>query len=144
MKATDVIRRQHREVLTFFKQIDGTEDPNERRDLLDRIAEALKAHSELEEQVFYPAIRESGAKHAEELVLQALEEHHVVDLVLAEAPEIDPEAENFEAKMAVLRELVEHHVHEEEHELFKLVSKLGTDEVEELGRRLEEQTVQVE
>ena len=138
MKATDALKKQHREVQGLFKKIEQSGDADERRDLLDQVTEALRVHAELEEEVFYPAIRESGAKQAEELVLEALEEHHVVDLVLAEAPDIDPEAENFEAKMTVLRELVEHHIEEEEKEMFKLASRLGDEEAEELGRRLEQ------
>ena len=140
MKATDVLKKQHREVLGLFKQIERSEDPGERRRLLDEITDALKAHSELEEEVFYPAIRESGVKKAEELVLEALEEHHVVDLVLAEAPDVDPEAESFAAKMTVLKELVAHHIEEEEEEMFKMAAKLGDEEARDLGRRLQEQS----
>jgi hemerythrin-like domain-containing protein len=139
MKATELLKKQHREVRSLFKKIEGTEDGGERRELLDQITDALKAHTELEESVFYPAIRESGAKKAEEMVLEAFEEHHVVDLVLAEAPDLDPEAESFAAKMTVLKELVEHHIEEEEKEMFPLASKLGQDEREELGRRLQEE-----
>ena len=140
MKATDVLKKQHREVLGLFRQMDKTEDPTERRRLLDEITDALKAHSELEEELFYPAIRATGAKKAEEMVLEALEEHHVVDLVLAEAPDIDPEAETFAAKMTVLKELVQHHIEEEEEEMFKMASKLGDDEARDLGKRIEEQS----
>jgi hemerythrin-like domain-containing protein len=142
MKATDVLKKQHREVLDLFKQIEKTDDPSERRRLLDEITDALKMHTELEEEIFYPAIRESGAKKAEEMVLEAIEEHHVVDLILAEAPEIDPEADSFDAKMTVLQELVRHHIEEEEQEMFKLASRLGDEEAKDLGRRLEEQTAQ--
>jgi iron-sulfur cluster repair protein YtfE (RIC family) len=137
MKATDVLKKQHREVLGMFKEIERSDDPNERRRLLDTVTEALRVHSELEEELFYPAIRATGTKHAEELVLQAFEEHHVVDLLLAETPDVDPEAENFDAKMNVLRELVSHHIEEEERDLFKLASKLDDEDAEELGRRLE-------
>jgi hemerythrin-like domain-containing protein len=143
MKATDILKKQHREVMGLFKSISKTEDPTERRRLLDEITEALKAHTELEEEIFYPAIRESGAKKADAMVLEALEEHHVVDLVLAEAPDVDPEAEGFEAKMTVLKELVEHHIEEEEQEMFKLASRLGDEEARDLGRRLEAQSAQL-
>ena len=140
MKATDILKKQHREVLGLFREIERTDDPNERRRLLDEVADALKMHSELEEEIFYPAIRQSGTQKAEELVLEALEEHHVVDLLLAETPDVDPEAENFEAKMRVLKELVSHHIEEEEQEMFQLASRLGEEEARDLGRRLEEQS----
>ncbi len=143
MKATDVLKKQHREVLGLFKQMERTEDPGERRRLLDEITDALKTHSEIEEQVFYPAIRETGGKKAEEMVLEALEEHHVVDLILAEAPELDPEAETFHAKMTVLKELVQHHVEEEEEEMFKLAGKLRDEQARDLERRLQEQSAEM-
>jgi hypothetical protein len=71
------------------------------------------------------------------MILEAFEEHHVVDLVLAELPQIDPEDERFHAKMTVLHELVDHHVKEEEKEMFKLAQKLGRTELAELGERME-------
>jgi hemerythrin-like domain-containing protein len=72
------------------------------------------------------------------MVLEAYEEHHVVKLLLAELPRVNPEDERFEAKMTVLSELVEHHVEEEEKEMFKLAQKLGREELEELGEQMEE------
>jgi hemerythrin-like domain-containing protein len=72
------------------------------------------------------------------MVNEAYEEHHVVKLVLAEMPQVNPEDERFEAKMTVLSELVEHHVEEEEKEMFKLAQKLGKEELDELGEQMEE------
>jgi hemerythrin-like domain-containing protein len=143
MKATDVLKSQHRELLALFERIDVVDDPTDRRRLLDEITDALEMHAELEEEVFYPAIRESGARAAEALVLEAIEAHHVVDLILAEAPDMDPEDETFIPKMKVLRDLVTRHIEEEERELFALASGLGDDEAEDLGRRLQEQTAWV-
>ena len=99
----------------------------------------LDLHTRLEEHFFYPAFRAAaGSKRAEEMVLEAYEEHHVVKLVLAELPRVNPDDERFEAKMTVLAELVEHHVEEEEKEMFKLAQKLGKTELAELGRQMEE------
>jgi hypothetical protein len=71
------------------------------------------------------------------MVAEAFEEHHVVDLVLKDLPNVDPEDERFEAKMTVLSELVEHHAEEEEEEMFKLARRLGDDELEALGDQME-------
>jgi hemerythrin superfamily protein len=139
MKAIDVLTMQHREVLARFQQLAATDDPTERRRLLDEITDALEMHAELEEEVFYPALRES-AEEAEALVLRAIEEHHLIDLMLAEAPDLDPEADGFDAKVALLRELVTRHIQAEERELFALASRLADDEAEDLGRRLEAET----
>jgi hemerythrin-like domain-containing protein len=105
---------------------------------MERIAQALKMHTQIEEEIFYPAVAEIGSQKAREMTMEAFEEHHVVDLVLAELPKVDPEDERFEAKMTVLMELVEHHVEEEDKEMFKLAQKLGNDELKALGERMEE------
>jgi iron-sulfur cluster repair protein YtfE (RIC family) len=137
-KATDLLKQQHRQVRDLFKRVEKTDDAGRRRRLLDEIASALKLHTALEEQVFYPAVREINAK-AEEMIDEAFEEHHVVDLVLAELPDLDPEDERFQAKMTVLEELVDHHVREEEKEMFKLAGRLGDQALRELGLRMREQ-----
>jgi hypothetical protein len=82
-------------------------------------------------------VRGLETRKAEEMVLEAYEEHHVVKLVLAELPRVNPEDERFEAKMTVLSELVEHHAEEEEKEMFKLAQKLGKGELEALGEQME-------
>src|SRR5262249_46061786 len=143
MKATDVLKVQHREVLDRFEELARTDDPVERRRLLDGITDALALHAELEEEVFYPAIRESGGARAEALVLDAIERHHVVDLILAEAPDLDPEAESFSPKMAVLHELVRRHIEAEERELFAFAAALSEAEADDLDRRVEAERVPI-
>jgi len=139
MKATDLLKKQHRQVEKLFKQAEKTEDPRERRQIMDAIASALKLHTKIEEEIFYPAVREMRTSKAQEMVEEAFEEHHVVDLVLAELPEVDPEDERFAAKMTVLSELVEHHVEEEEEEMFPMAEKkLGAERMKELGQRMEQ------
>jgi hemerythrin superfamily protein len=138
MKATDLLKKQHRQVKGLFKQLEKTENSRGRRDLMEQIAQALKMHTQIEEEIFYPAVAEIGSQKAKDMTMEAFEEHHVVDLVLAELPKVDPEDARFEAKMTVLMELVEHHVEEEEKEMFKLAEKLGNDELKALGERMEE------
>jgi hemerythrin-like domain-containing protein len=138
MKATDLLKKQHKEVKSLFKKLEGTENARGRRQLMTEIARALEGHTAIEEEILYPAIRDLDSKKVEKMVHEAYEEHHVVKLVLAELPRVDPEDERFEAKMTVLSELVEHHVEEEEKEMFKLAQKLGRRELEELGERMQE------
>jgi hypothetical protein len=137
MNATTLLKQQHKEVRDLFKKIGKTEEAEPRRRLLEEIGNALKGHTTIEEEIFYPAVRDTGTAKAEEMVDEAFEEHHVVDLVLAELPNIDPEDERFAAKMTVLSELVDHHAKEEEKEMFKLAQKLGRAELVELGKRME-------
>jgi hemerythrin superfamily protein len=138
MKATDLLKKQHKEVKALFKKMEGTENARQRRQLLDEISQSLEGHTLIEEEIFYPAVRGLETEKAEEMVLEAYEEHHVVKLVLAELPKVNPEDERFEAKMTVLSELVEHHADEEEKEMFKTAQKLGKDELESLGAQMEE------
>jgi hypothetical protein len=137
MKATDLLKKQHKEVKGMFKKMEKTEDPRQRRQLMEEISSALEAHTVIEEEMFYPAVRELDSKKAHEMVDEAFEEHHVVKLVLKELPSVDPSDERFEAKMTVLSELVEHHADEEEDEMFKLAAKLGADELQDLGAQME-------
>ena len=143
MKATDLLKKQHKEVKGLFKKIEKTEDARQRRQLMEEIATALQGHTTIEEEMFYPAVRQVGSKKAEEMVDEAFEEHHVVKLVLQELPQVDPADERFHAKMTVLSELVEHHAQEEEEEMFKLAKKLGDDELDELGDQMEERFEQI-
>jgi hemerythrin-like domain-containing protein len=139
MKATDLLKKQHRQVKALFKKVEKTENANTRRQLMEQIAEELKMHTKIEEEVFYPAVRELGTSKAEEMIDESFEEHHVVDLVLHELPQVDPEDERFEAKMTVLSELVEHHVEEEEGEMFPMAEKkLGKERLGELGMQMEQ------
>jgi len=144
MDATKLLKKQHREVEALFKRIGKTEEASERRRLMDEISAKLTMHTKLEEEIFYPAVRDVPTKKAEEMVLEAYEEHHVVKLVLAELPEVDPEDERFEAKMTVLKELVKHHVEEEEGEMFKLADKMDEDDLEALGERMSQEAEQAD
>ena len=139
MKATDLLKKQHKNVKALFKKVEETEEGRRRRQLMDEIANELKIHTQIEEEIFYPAVREIGSSKAEEMVDESYEEHHVVDLVLAELPNVDPEDERFAAKMTVLSELVEHHAEEEEEEMFPLAEKkLGKERLQELGERMKQ------
>jgi hemerythrin superfamily protein len=138
MKATDLLKKQHKEVKALFKKIEKTQNGRARRQLLDEIASALEGHTIIEEEMFYPAVRGLETQKAEAMVLEAFEEHHVVKLVLAELPTVNPDDERFEAKMTVLSELVLHHADEEEKDMFRLAQKLGKDELESLGEQMEQ------
>jgi hemerythrin superfamily protein len=137
MKAPDLLKKQHREVKGLFKKMEKTEDARGRRQLMEQISQALQLHTRLEEEIFYPAVQGLETRKAEEMVAEAFEEHHVVDLLLNELPGVDPEDERFEAKMTVLSELVEHHIEEEEGEMFKLAQRLGDGELEALAEQMQ-------
>jgi hemerythrin superfamily protein len=137
MKATDLLKKQHKDVKALFKKVEKTGDAEGRRELMEQIGQMLALHTRLEEEIFYPAVRGLETRKAEAMIAEAFEEHHVVELVLKDLPNVDPEDERFEAKMTVLSELVEHHVEEEEGEMYKLAERLGKDELQRLGQQIE-------
>ena len=136
MDAVTLLKNQHREVEDLFKKVEKAKAPEMRRQLMHEISAKLEMHTKIEEEIFYPAVREIESKKAEEMINEAFEEHGVVKLVLKQLPSVDPEDERFEAKMTVLQELVEHHVEEEEKEMFKLAQKLGKAELRSLGEQM--------
>jgi hemerythrin-like domain-containing protein len=136
MDPIQLLKRQHREVEALFKKIEKARSAEPRRALLAELTANLKLHMAIEEEIFYPAVQQLPVKKAEDMTLEAYEEHAVVKLVLAELPGVDPEDDRFDAKMTVLSELIEHHVDEEEDEMFKTAKKLGRAELNALGDRM--------
>jgi hemerythrin superfamily protein len=134
--AVSVLKAQHRQVEALFKRVLGSEDPQVRKEVMREIIQALEMHTRIEEEIFYPAVRSLGTEAVEDLIDESLEEHHVVDLVLAELPRVNPRDDRFKAKMTVLSEVVDHHVKEEERDMFKRAQALGVKRLTELGGRL--------
>ena len=140
MDAITLLRQDHKTVEGLFKKFEKTGDgaTKTRRDLVDRIIKELAVHAEIEEQVFYPAVR-AELPDETDLVLEALEEHHVVKWTLSELDGMDPSHERFKAKVTVLMESVRHHVEEEEDELFpKVRDALGRNVLGEIGDTMEQ------
>jgi len=135
--AISLLKKDHQTVRGLLKRFES--NPSER--LLDQIENELKIHTQIEEEIFYPAYRDAveGKHEQEKLYYEALEEHHVVDLVLPEIRSTSEGSEEFEAKGKVLKDLVEHHAEEEEKQMFPKARKaMGTAELRNLGMRLQE------
>jgi hypothetical protein len=95
----------------------------------------LMGHERMEEDVFYPALRANA--EAREIVLEGYEEHHVIDLILDELLDVPEDSEQWKAKLKVLQENIEHHIEEEEGEMFKKAKQtFDKDMLEELGVRM--------
>ena len=145
--AITLLKEDHKKVKGLLAQLEKTtaRGADRRRKLLGQIASEVKVHTALEEEIFYPAYRDAVKKKDDrELYQEALEEHHVVDLVLPEVKACDPGSEVFAAKAKVLKELIEHHADEEEKEMFKAARKvLDRDELRDLGSRLQERKKQL-
>jgi hypothetical protein len=137
MNAIDLLEKQHREVEELFEKFEESgENAKKTKERLCRdISDRLAVHAEIEEKLFYP---EAKQENTEEILRESVEEHLAVKRTLADLLESGPEDEQFEAKMTVLKEQVEHHVEEEEKELFPKVRKAcSKEELEDLGDRME-------
>lgn len=135
MKATDLLKAQHQEVAALFDAIENADDADKEELFLD-LASKLTAHDGIEREIFYPACEE--AMGLNDLLGEALVEHGIIEFGLYQANEALGE-DDFDFKAAVLKELVEHHVKEEEDEFFPKVEKaLGKDSLELLGNEMAE------
>jgi hemerythrin superfamily protein len=121
MSAIDLLESQHREVEKLFTQLEKAKDAKKRTQLFEEVADKLAIHAAIEEHHFYPAVK---AKRTEDILLESLEEHLGIKRVLADLLKTDADDDTFDAKIKVLQEQVEHHVGEEESDLFPKVKKL--------------------
>ena len=131
MKATSLLESQHRKVEALFKKLKGGR--SEPRAVLEELASSLAAHMAIEQDIFYPRIKEVKS----DLVNESYEEHAVAELSLKRLLMTDPGEEEFQARVTTLMELIQHHVEEEEEELFPKVEKaLDEDELAQLGKAM--------
>lgn len=126
--AIAMLTAEHREVKEMFEQFEQMTDRAKvsKKKLADQICEALTLHTAIEEEIFYPAMREA-VKEAEDKLDEALVEHASAKDLIAQIQEMDPGDELYDAKVKVLSEQVEHHVEEEEKEMFPMAKKGGLD-----------------
>ena len=128
--ALRLLQSDHERVRALFEDFDALSESalDEQQTLASEILDALTVHAFIEEQVLYPAVRKANETLKDE-VLESLEEHHAMKVMIAEINEMSPEDERFRAKVTVLKEEVLHHVEEEEQEMFPRVRK-AMNEVE--------------
>ena len=134
--AVTLLKQDHEKVRTLLGQLENATGPR-RQKLLGQIETELKIHTTIEEEIFYPAYREAARKKEDKkLFFEAVQEHHVVDMVM---PEMNDGAspEELKAKAKVLKDLVEHHAEEEEKQMFPRAKKvMDKDELRSLGEMM--------
>jgi len=134
----NLLHTDHETVSAIFQQMEAAETVATRERLLGKLKEELLVHSQAEDLVFYQPLKE--AEQARDLILEAAEEHRVVTRLLGELERLSPENERWAARLAVLKEMVEHHVREEEGPIFTRARALFDREQErELGTAFLEQ-----
>jgi hemerythrin superfamily protein len=138
MNAFTLLKADHKKVAGIFEKLEPTTERGvkTREELFAQLKNALDIHARIEEEIFYPALKDADETH--DVVLEGYEEHAVVKRLLKELDELSKDDETWGAKLKVLQENVEHHVEEEEGEMFPNARKvLSAEEVEALGERLE-------
>jgi hypothetical protein len=137
MNALTLLEDDHKKMRRLLNELESTTERGvkTREELYATIKGELTIHELIEEEIFYPALKEHPK--AEDIVLEGYEEHHVVDLVMAELEGLPVDDESWGAKAKVMKENVEHHMEEEEGEMFKQArSVFDREELEELGERM--------
>jgi hypothetical protein len=135
MNATELLRKQHREISSLFKQLEKAKQDEKKREIFEELAANLVAHDAIERELFYPACEKELGMTTE--LGEALVEHGLVEFSLYQADQAQ-DHDDFEFKCTVLEEVVEHHVEEEEKEFLPSAEKaLGKRRLGELGSEME-------
>lgn len=149
MDAIKLLKDDHKKVKELFREYEGAGDRayQTKHKIAEQAFAELKVHTAIEEEIFYPAVREKTDRDGKELVAEGIEEHHVVETLIEELEQLEPQDERFDAKFKVLTENVEHHIEEEESEMLPDAKETLGDDIERLGdqmlRRKEELTSQM-
>ncbi len=145
MNAIAMLTDDHRAVKKLLSELETTTERGvkTREELFTRIKAELTVHEIIEEEIFYPALK----KHpkAKDIVLEGYEEHNVVDTLMSELSALPFDHETWGAKAKVMQENIEHHIEEEEGEMFKKARQVFDEaELEELGERMARRRVSAE
>ena len=139
MDAIAMLKTDHDKVKRLLTELETTTERcvKTRAELFSTIKGELTVHEIIEEEIFYPALK--SHPKAKDIVLEAYEEHHVVDLLMSELEELDVSDETWGAKAIVMKENIEHHIEEEEGDMFKQARQVfDRQELEDLGARMAE------
>jgi hemerythrin-like domain-containing protein len=145
MNALDLLEEDHKKMKKLLEELDSTTERGvkTREELFAKVRKELRIHETIEEEILYPALKEHPK--AKEIVLEGYEEHHVADTILDELEDVSVDDERWGAKLSVLKENIEHHIEEEEDEMFKKARQaFDSDELEQMGERMEARKKAVE
>ncbi len=133
--ALQILREDHKKVKEMFRQFEDAEDRQTKKSLADQAILELTVHANLEEAIFYPAVRREGGTG--EMVDEAEEEHHVAEVLMDELRGMKQNGQRWEAKFKVLAENVKHHIEEEESQTLPKAAELGPEALQRIGQQME-------
>lgn len=131
--ATELLRADHELVSSLFAEYEKTRLSSKKKELVARICLELSVHAQVEEEIFYPAFKK--ALKDKDLVPEATVEHASLKALIAQVEGVEPDGEMFDAKIKVLSEYVQHHVNEEQNEMFPK-AKASKLDMAELGAEI--------
>lgn len=145
-KATTLLKEDHQAVKKLFRDYEKLDDSEGRgrEALFEQIKRLLTIHSQIEEEIFYPACERAEDEEAGDLVREAREEHRMVKTLLDELSSLTPGEDRFEAKMKVLQENVLHHAEEEQNEIFPVFDELDRPKRDRVAEMLESRKRELE
>ncbi|MEO6030292.1 MAG: hemerythrin domain-containing protein [Burkholderiaceae bacterium] len=132
-EATALLRADHKAVSALFAEYDKTRSTAKKRKLVAQICTELSVHAQIEEEIFYPAVKK--ALKDKELIPEATVEHATLKALIAQVEGVEPDGEMFDARIKVMSEYVKHHVKEEQNEIFPKARATRLD-MQELGAQL--------
>lgn len=132
-EATAILRADHKLVSDLFEQYEKARSPAKKKELVAQICKELTVHAQVEEEIFYPAVKAALQDH--ELIPEANVEHATLKDLIAQVEGLEPDGEMFDAKIKVMSEYVKHHVKEEQSEIFPKARATSLD-MTELGDQI--------
>ncbi|MEJ7623882.1 MAG: hemerythrin domain-containing protein [Pyrinomonadaceae bacterium] len=136
MNAVELLKADHDVVRKLFQDVKES-DESKHPAIFKKIKAELDAHAHIEEVIFYPKLKEEGDKELVDIVLEGIEEHRQIKMFLRQLADLSDDSEQFEPKLKVLMEDTDHHVKEEEDEMFPLVKdQLDSDVLGRMGEKM--------
>ena len=136
--AISLLKEDHEQVKELFERFEEADDRRTKQQIVSQALKALKVHTQIEEEIFYPAVRKADADDEEidDLMDEAFQEHHVAKILISELEDMNPGDKYYDAKFTVLAESVKHHIEEEESDIFPKVE--DDADWEKIGGRMKE------
>lgn len=141
MDVFTLLKQDHQQVAATIKQVEATDAPAQRQQLFNQIKQALDVHAHIEETIFYPVLKQ--AAETREITLEAYDEHQDIKDLLTQLAGMPPDDEEWTDTFDELKQTIEHHVDEEENEMFvKARDVLSPQQLEDLGTRMQQEKQQ--
>ena len=139
MNAIELLKDDHHTVSRLFEKVKADED-GDHKDTFEKIKAELEVHTHIEETIFYPKMKEEGDDELKKIILEGIEEHHQAKMFLRELSNLVEDSEKFQPKLKVLMEDIEHHVMEEEGQMFPMIEEQFDEyTLQMLGQEMEKE-----